>query len=254
MKRLPIWDHLHMNPQDDPEARIRALEQPLSDAARASELGTDNRYGREHGYPPPAPPPLPPPTQQWPYADSPYPGPYAGGYPTGFPTAPRRSGFRGWMLIVPMAIGLVGVAGGIVTWMMFQNTATIGVPGISGGGGLITSAPPSQRSTVNKAPSTVPSATPSEAMPQPGSTVSVSGIGAVKTIACNENVLVVSGANNRVTITGHCTSVTVSGFENNVTVETADAITAAGFNNHVTFQSGTPTLNKSGEGNIIEQG
>ena len=28
-----------MNPEDDPEARIRALEQPLADTARASELG-----------------------------------------------------------------------------------------------------------------------------------------------------------------------------------------------------------------------
>ena len=29
-----------MEPQDDPEARIRALEQPLADTARATELGT----------------------------------------------------------------------------------------------------------------------------------------------------------------------------------------------------------------------
>ena len=29
-----------MEPQDDPEARIRALERPLADTARATELGT----------------------------------------------------------------------------------------------------------------------------------------------------------------------------------------------------------------------
>ncbi len=40
-----------MNPQDDPEARIRALEQPLSDMARASELGTDQQYSAD-GYTP----------------------------------------------------------------------------------------------------------------------------------------------------------------------------------------------------------
>ncbi len=226
-----------MNPQDDPEARIRALEQPLSDVARASELGNEQRYDA-YGYPPPPPPP---PTQQWPYGANPYPG----GYPAGFPAAPQRSGFRAWMLFVPMAIVLLAAAGAVVAWMMYQNTSAIGnSPGISGGGGLITDAPSTR----------VPTAAPSQPVPQPGSTVSVSGIGAIKTIACNQNVVVVSGANNRITITGHCTSLTVSGFENNVTVDTADAITAAGFNNHVAFHSGAPAINQSGEGNLIEQG
>lgn len=235
-----------MTPQDDPEARIRALEQPLSDMARASELGNDNRYDA-YGYPPPLPPPPTPPTQQWPYAANPYPG----GYSTGFPTAPKRSGFRPWMLLVPIAIVFLAVAGGVVAWTMFQSRSVIGnAPGISGGGGLITDAPPSRRSTVIEAPT----AAPSPPVPQPGSTVSVSGIGSIKTIACNENVMVVSGANNRITITGHCTSLTVSGFENNVTVDSADAITAAGFNNHVAFHSGAPAINQSGEGNLIEQG
>ena len=127
-----------MTPQDDPEARIRALEQPLSDMARASELGNDNRYDA-YGYPPALPPPPTPPTQQWPYAANPYPG----GYSTGFPTAPNRSGFRPWMLFVPIAIVFLAVAGGVVAWTMFQSTSVIGnAPGISGGGGLITDAPP----------------------------------------------------------------------------------------------------------------
>ena len=232
-----------MNPQEDPEARIRALEQPLSDAARASELGNDQRYDA-YGYPPPPPPP---PAQPWPYTGN----PHLGGYPGGFPTAPQRSGFRAWMLFVPVAIILLATAGGVVAWMTYQNTSVIGnSPGISGGGGLITDAPPTRRSTVGE----VPTAGPSQPVPQPGSTVSVSGIGAVKTIACNQNVVVVSGANNRITITGHCTSLTVSGFENNVTVDTADAITASGFNNHIAFHSGAPVINQSGEGNLIEQG
>ncbi|MCV7354673.1 DUF3060 domain-containing protein [Mycolicibacterium fluoranthenivorans] len=228
-----------MNPQDDPEARIRALEQPLSDMARASELGTDQQYSAD-GYTPP-----PPPTAQWSYHS---------GYPSGFPTAPPRSGFRLWMLILPVMISILALVGGIVTWVILQNATMIRTsPGISGGGGLITSAAPSRRSTVNQPPTAVPTAAPSQTLPQPGSTVSVSGIGAVKTIACNENVVVVSGANNRVTITGHCTSLTVSGFENNVTVDTADAITASGFNNHVAFHSGSPAVNQSGEGNLVEQ-
>ena len=42
-----------MNPEDDPEARIRALEQPLSDQALASELG--GGHGADTAYlPPPA--------------------------------------------------------------------------------------------------------------------------------------------------------------------------------------------------------
>lgn len=225
-----MWDHLHMNPEDDPEARIRALEQPLSDMARASELGADHRAGV--GYPPPV--------QQWPYAANPYPV----GYP---PAPPSRSGLRPWILIVPVAVVMLAAAGG-AAWVVYQNTASI--PGISGGGGILTEAPPSPESTVAEAPSVVPS----QDLPQPGSTVSVSGIGAVKTIACNQNVVVVSGANNRITITGHCASLTVSGFENNVTVDTADTITAAGFDNHIAFHSGAPGITKSGEGNVVEQG
>lgn len=230
-----------MNPQDDPEARIRALEQPLSDMARASELGTEQRYDA-YGYPPPVPPP---PTQQWPYADQ---------YPAGFSPAPRPSGLRPWMLIVPIAVLFLAVGGGIVTWMMVRDSARTDSPWISGGGGLITSEPPSRRSTVAEAPTAAPPAAPSEAVPQPGSTVTVSGIGAIRTIACNESVVVISGANNRITVTGHCVSLTVSGFENNVTVESAEAITASGFNNHVAFHTGAPTVSHSGEGNIIEQG
>lgn len=225
-----MWDHLHMNPEDDPEARIRALEQPLSEMARASELGADHRAGA--GYPPPV--------QQWPYPANPY--------PVGYPSAPPpRSGLRPWMLIIPIAVVLMAAAGGFV-WAIYQNTSTI--PDVSGGGGILTAVPPNQGSTVHKAPSVVPS----EPLPQPGSTVSVSGIGEIKTIACNQNVVVVSGANNRITITGHCTSLTVSGFENNVTVEAADAITAAGFDNHIAFHSGAPGITKSGEGNVVEQG
>ncbi len=43
-----------MNPEDDPEARIRALEQPLSEQARASELG-GAQYSSTDYVPPPAP-------------------------------------------------------------------------------------------------------------------------------------------------------------------------------------------------------
>jgi hypothetical protein len=51
-----LWDHLRMNPEDDPEARIRELERPLNDVAKATELGT-GQYGAS--YPPPPTAPIP---------------------------------------------------------------------------------------------------------------------------------------------------------------------------------------------------
>src|SRR6476660_7231890 len=52
-----------MNPDDDPEARIRALEQPLADKARASELGSTPYTPPGEAYVPPPLPPMPPPAQ-----------------------------------------------------------------------------------------------------------------------------------------------------------------------------------------------
>jgi hypothetical protein len=37
--RSRYWEHLRMEREDDPEARIRELERPLADTARASEVG-----------------------------------------------------------------------------------------------------------------------------------------------------------------------------------------------------------------------
>jgi hypothetical protein len=154
------------------------------------------------------------------------------------------------MLIVPIMLVFLAAVGG-AGWVMYRNAASIpGIPSISGGGGILTETPSSRGSAVTQAPGVVPP----QDIPQPRSTVSVSGIGAVKSMTCDQNVVVVSGANNRVTITGHCTSLTVSGFENNVTVDTADTITAAGFDNHIAFRSGDPAITKSGEGNVVEHG
>jgi hypothetical protein len=62
-----------------------------------------------------------------------------------------------------------------------------------------------------------------------------------------------SGISNTVTITGHCVNVTVSGVENQVTVDTADAISASGFDNRVIYHFGSPAIN-SGGSNVVEQG
>jgi hypothetical protein len=55
-------------------------------------------------------------------------------------------------------------------------------------------------------------------------------------------------------ISGHCTSLTVSGVQNSVTVDTVDTIEASGFNNRVTYHTGSPTINKVGESNVVQQG
>ncbi|MCV7224604.1 DUF3060 domain-containing protein [Mycolicibacterium komossense] len=73
-----------MRPEDDPEARIRELERPLSDVARATELGV----GRDtSGHPP-----------------------------------PNRS--RLWLVLAVIAVGLIAVAGGAVAYSTRSATTS----------------------------------------------------------------------------------------------------------------------------------
>jgi hypothetical protein len=97
-------------------------------------------------------------------------------------------------------------------------------------------------------PSNHPSAAPS------GGTLGVAGSHKNERIACNDSKISVSGSSNTVVLTGHCASVTVSGTQNVVTVDAADTISASGFENRVTFHSGSPRINKSGSGNVVEEG
>lgn len=250
-----------MNPQDDPEARIRALE--------PTELGAEQPgYGTGYG----TPPPLPPPTQQWPeaspygqspYGQSPYgqnsynPDPY--GYATPYPTPqPSGSGFRPWMLIAPLMIVFLLIGGGAVAFWLYSSNSTPGTPGISGGGGQLTDAPviPELPELPELPPIVIepgaPNA-PTNDTVEPGGTITVTGIGSNRSVTCNDNILIISGANNTVDVTGHCTAVTVSGFENVVTAESSGEITVSGFENKVTYRSGSPTISQSGSGNTIEQ-
>jgi Protein of unknown function (DUF3060) len=225
-----------MNPQDDPEARIRALE--------PTEFGSEKA------------------TQQWPYQSQPYgvqppygADPYAAGQLTPYPAAPRStgSGVRASMVIVPLVVIVVALAGGIVMyWMYRTGPTTSGTPEISGGGDVLTAEPavPSLP-TAGPIPTVVP---PTEAVPQPGTTLTISGIGAKKSVTCNDNIVIISGANNTVDITGHCIAVTVSGFENIVSAESTQEIAVSGFDNKITYRSGTPQVSESGTGNTITQG
>ena len=73
-------------------------------------------------------------------------------------------------------------------------------------------------------------------------------------MTCNDNIVIISGANNTVDITGHCTAVTVSGFENIVTAESTREIAVSGFDNKITYRTGEPQVSESGSGNSITQG
>jgi hypothetical protein len=261
-----------MDPNDDPEARIRELEQ-ASGADRAVELGIE-QSGPSYSYVPPAqsdsyvPPPMPssyppappapaptsgygppsgypPPLQQtWSAAPTPPPsGPFSGanGYLRPSWGTVRRSGSRR-LVWIPIAIGLFAFAPGLITFA--THAFNTGVSHTSSGstsssGGGFTFAP-----TTAAAPTT----------PSPGSSQSVSGIKDTKTVICNDSDLIISGSSNTITVTGQCASVTVAGTGNIVVLDSAESITASGFDNKVTYHSGTPHITNPVGGNVIEQG
>ncbi|MCV7101847.1 DUF3060 domain-containing protein [Mycobacterium palustre] len=224
-----------MDAQDDPEERIRELERPLADTARASELGA-----------PPPPPPPPGPT----------PSPWTYGGPLSAPAPKPPSGNRIWWILGTfVVVGMIALAGGIAAFAAHQLSgvrSTIGAtPTISA-----TFGPPSSTSS-SRAPSTTRSKTPKPSAspaPPPGGNVSVSGVNENRTIACNDNVVSVSGVSNTVVITGHCTRLTVSGVQNSITVDSADTIDASGFNNEITYHSGSPKISNPGGSNQVQQG
>jgi hypothetical protein len=235
-----------MKPEDDPEARIRELEQPLADTARASELGEQGGYN----YPPPPPGPIPPPMPP----TMPPPG-Y--GYSSPYPGAtPRSSSGMRWFWILA-AVGVLGVlvlVGGIAAYAAHQfshEDLVVPSPTESTSAATVPSrtAPSTGRT---RTPSASPS--PSATAPPAGEEITISGINENRTIACNGNVITISGITNTVVLTGHCATVNVSGLQNVVTVDNVDTIEASGLNNKVTYHSGSPKISKNGSGNVVEQG
>ncbi len=234
-----------MNSQDDPEERIRELERPLADAARASESGQTPPPG---GYPySSAPPPPPPPSAPWAY-----------GAPSYGPPPKSPSGNRTWWIVGTfIVIGFLALAGGIAAFAAHQLSGVRSIisspPSISA-----TFGPPSTSSSPRSPgpPSTrTGTATPSTSpAPSPGARLSVSGINENRTITCNDNIVSVSGVSNTVVITGHCTSLTVSGVQNAITVDAVDSIDASGFSNKITYHSGNPKISNAGGSNVVQQG
>jgi hypothetical protein len=227
-----------MEPQDDPEARIRDLERPLADSAHASEMGGTQTPS---GYPYPPGSSVPPP-----------PFNYGRPFPWSSPGSP--SGNRTlWILAAFLVVGLVAIAGGIAAYSAHRLSRGSLVMLSPTPSNSPTSLAPSANGTQTPGPGTSGSPTSGSTAP-PGESLSVAGISEHHTIVCDHNAVAVSGISNTVMISGHCTSLTVSGVQNSVTVYTVDTIEASGFNNRVTYHTGSPTINKVGESNVVQQG
>jgi hypothetical protein len=235
-----LWEHLWMKSEDDPEARIRELEQPLAETARASEVGVNPPPGKWAAPPGPA---MPPPPQ---------PLPYGGSFPSPSPwTSPRPSSRNRvwWILAAFFIIGTVAIPLGLAFFNINRATHS----------GLTTLLPNPSASPSNPAPSAGQAQTP---VPAPamsptasaGASLSIAGINNSRAVACNGGAISVSGVSNTIVITGHCASLSVSGVQNKVTIEAVDSIEASGFNNQITYHTGSPSIDKSGDGNVVQQG
>lgn len=243
-----------MEPEGDPEARIRDLERPLADRAQASELGT-----RPYDASPSADVPVPP----YPYSPQPEPYPAYGSPQFGSPyysppqrVVHKRSQTMLWL--IPLAvIGIIGFGVlGLVGFFNLGGSETSSpvrppAPGVSGGGGPI-DVPDID---INIPEIQVPFDPSGEVVTVgAGDTLSFGGIDQNKTVVCNQGTVNISGMTNTIDIQGNCAGVSVSGMDNVITVESAQAISASGFDNLVTYRAGTPEISTSGSGNTIEQG
>jgi hypothetical protein len=262
-----LWDHLRMNPEDDPEARIRELERPLNDQAQASELGGGQPGSNAYLPPPTTPYTAPdyntpaygnqPPYGTQPYGNQPYSTQPYGNQPYNAPYGepPRKSsGGIPWVVFGLIAVLFVG---GIIAGAVVYTMSNSGGSSVSSSDGSINIPTFPSIEIPNMpsipAPPGAPDADPNVLIGVPGQDLTVSGIDENKTITCNDANVIVSGIRNTVNITGHCVKVGVSGMNNIVTVDAADAVGASGFDNRVTFHSGSPDIDAAGS-NVVEQG
>lgn len=248
-----------MNPEEDPETRIRELERPLNIQAQSSELGgqpastgyvappTTPYTAPEYTAPGYSPPPLAN-YGSAPYSDQQWNAPYG---------APPRKPSAGipWAVFGIIAVVFL-VAIGIGAFVWTRMSASTGPHVSSGGGSIDIPAFPSVEIPSMPSIPAVPGApdTDSGVMTgAPGQDLTVSGIDVNKTITCNDANVTVSGIRNTVNITGHCVKISVSGMNNVVTVDAADTIGASGFDNRVTFHGGSPQIDSMGS-NVVQQG
>ncbi len=269
---IAVCQYLRMTSPEDPEERIRQLEQSAA-AYGARELGTDNPPRYTEGVnpttqlPPPAygaPPQYGSPP---PYGSPPsYGGPPAYGNPQSYGD-PYQPPFgthytpvkKKTSVPVGLIIGLIAVVfiilGGIAA-VVWNVSSTIEESGIAGGGGSVDR--PGGAPTYSPPTISFPSIPNFPGIPggkteqtaTPGGPASVAGIDGTKTVVCEDGDVNISGVNNTVTLTGHCGNVSVSGVENKITVDSADVIGASGFDNEIIYLSGDPEINNTGSNSV----
>jgi hypothetical protein len=235
-----------MEPQDDPEARIRDLERPLSHQANASELGATPYPAQPH------------PTEQY------YPPPPPAGY--GAPhvmAAPARKSTAGVATFTAVVVVLVVLGAGALIYFAMRpaDGPVAGNPTVAGGGGPLDPAPP-QMPVIPNFPTGIPGV-PSGLPGMPGSkesiqagpgvVVNVLGTQGIREVTCSDCIINVAGVANVVTVTGRCASATVSGVNNQIKVEECTTLSAVGFDNRITYKTGSPEITGVTDSNIIEQ-
>lgn len=244
-----------MNPEDDPEARIRQLEQPLADYG-AVELGTSQPGSYDDPTSALPPPVYGPPQQPTYYQQSPYGPPPFG---VSFPPGPTKRGAPAGLIFGLVAAVMLFIVAGIAVFLWSVSYTTDGIttrPGIpdvdlndDARGGSVTIGP--SRNAPTLVPTRVPRDEPPEVAVAPaGGRYSVSGVDETETIECNGSNISVSGVNNTVTLLGHCLSVTVSGIENQVSIDSVDKIGASGFDNQVIYHAGDPEVNVTSRNSV----
>ncbi|BBZ18572.1 DUF3060 domain-containing protein [Mycolicibacterium gadium] len=243
-----------MTSPDDPEERIRQLEQSAA-AYGARELGTDQPpYGDGVNPSSPLPPPVypaPPPAYGSPpsYGQQPYGDPYQPPFGTHYTPIQKKSGVPTGVVIGLIALVFVILAGiGVVVSFMSStidesldnpdNTRTFVPPTIT-----FPSFP-----DITGLPSDDTEQTATADAP-----ASVAGVDETKTVVCENGDVNISGVNNTVTLTGNCGTVSVSGVENKITVDSANAISASGFDNEIVYLSGDPQINTT-DSNKVTRG
>jgi hypothetical protein len=237
-----------MKSEDDPEARIRELEQPLAKAARASEAGENPPPSKwapppDAAMPPPPGPPMPPPPSL----------PYRGLFPSPSPAQYSRSNRAWWIIAGVFVIGMIALPAAIFLFTAHQVSRS-GLPTMFPTP-IIPSNSPSPPGGMTQIPSTGPSSIPMPEPPAPaGDNLTISGINETQTVTCNSNAVNVSGISNKVVIKGLCKSLHVSGVQNVITIDAVGIIEVSGFSNQITYHGGSPSIDKSGDGNVVQQG
>jgi Protein of unknown function (DUF3060) len=182
---------------DDPEKRIRELEQELADVTRTPQ--TPPPYAGDTTY-----------TSGASYTGG---APYSGGSPYGFGAPPQRRKSYPWFLVVFLLAVVVPTIFGLVAFFA-RSTSGSSLPRFTGG----------RTTTTSSGPTAVPQ----------GGELRVGGNGNPQTIACNDGNLTLYGTGTKYSVTGHCASLTVGGYNNNVTVDGADTVESTGYGNTVT--------------------